>query len=129
MSNAPWMSRWQRSPRQDRRVVEDGVFVELGKVHIPEKPVEEVEVNTALEVVNEPNSGASATGNVPNDALDGQSEIGLGPSEQPDEANRPTEAGVVQDVSNPAISSTEELTEEQSDALAETLRLPEDDSY
>lgn len=55
MAEAPWMSRWQRSPRQDRRVVEDGVFVELGKVHLPEPPVEEVpeQEQSALELVTE----------------------------------------------------------------------------
>lgn len=154
MANYPtWLSKWQRSPRQDRRVVENGKFVELGKVQIPEPLAEEVpeQEQSALELVTEApkvpereqisgtvfeearyepaEQGASATRDVSNDALDGQSETGLGPSEQSDEANRPTETGVIQDVSSPAISTIEELTEEQSDALAETLRLPEDGSY
>lgn len=55
MANGPWMSKWQRSPRQDRRVVENGRFVEQGKVHLPEPPAEEVpeREQSALEIVTE----------------------------------------------------------------------------
>jgi hypothetical protein len=42
MANEPsWMKKWQRSPRQDRRVLIDGKFVEKGPVHQPAPPVEE----------------------------------------------------------------------------------------
>jgi hypothetical protein len=41
-----WMDKWQRSPRQDRRVVVDGKFVEL--VPLPKPPERE---QSALEVV------------------------------------------------------------------------------
>ena len=44
-----WMNNWQRSPRQDRRVVVDGKFVEL----VPLPDVTERE-QSALEVVAEP---------------------------------------------------------------------------
>jgi hypothetical protein len=99
-NNAPWFSnnKWGRSPRQDRRVIEDGKFVELGKVHEPPVVEEQVEVNTALEVVHEQpavDSGASAARNVSNDSADGSGEVGFGSSEQQNEANRPTETGVV----------------------------------
>lgn len=153
MSNVPpWMNKWARSPRQDRRVIEDGKFVELGKVQLPESPTEVPErEQSALEIVQEPvnvpvreeisgtvfeearyepvDTGTSATGDVSFDTSNGSSEIGLGSSEQPNETDRPAEAGVVQPVSDSSVSTPEELTEEQSDALAETLRLPEDGSY
>ncbi|HXQ38132.1 MAG TPA: hypothetical protein VN843_29275 [Anaerolineales bacterium] len=54
-NNAPsWLNKWGRSPRQDRRVIEDGKFVELGKVYEP--PVENVpeQEQSALEIVHEP---------------------------------------------------------------------------
>jgi hypothetical protein len=42
MANEPsWLKKWQRSPRQDRRVLIDGKFVEKGPVHQPKPPVEE----------------------------------------------------------------------------------------
>jgi hypothetical protein len=44
-----WKNKWQRSPRQDRRVVVDGKFVEL----VPLPGVTERE-QSALEVVVEP---------------------------------------------------------------------------
>lgn len=164
MSNVPsWMSKWARSPRQDRRVIEDGKFVELGKVHQPTAPPveEQVEANTALEVVHEQvDEGASAEGNVSLDAPNGSSDSGHETSEQSNEPDRQTETGVAQSVSDASISTVDKefkilpiptipaeafefieeaqkaneaisgtpgnlLTEEQSDALAETLRLPE----
>lgn len=45
---ADWISKWQRSDRQDRRVVIDGVFYEQAPAHIAEKQRE-------LEVVREAN--------------------------------------------------------------------------
>jgi len=48
-----WMNKWQRSPRQDRRVLIDGKFVEQGPVQYPEPPQEE-QPESALEVVQEP---------------------------------------------------------------------------
>ena len=46
-------SKWGRSPRQDRRVVVNGKFVELTD---PIHPTPEPEGNTALEIVHEPNA-------------------------------------------------------------------------
>lgn len=109
MGNAPWLSKWGRSPRQDRRVVENGKFVEQGQVHVPEPPVEEQELNTALEVVHEPaNAGASTDGNVSPDAPQGESRVGLETSEgsaQSDSGQISEVVGVVPDAS---ISTTEE---------------------
>ena len=52
MGSEMWGKKFARSPRQDRRVIEDGKFVELGKVQHPEPPKEEEPVvNTALEHV------------------------------------------------------------------------------
>jgi len=55
-NNTPfWLSKWGRSPRQDRRVIEDGKFVELGKVHGPPTPENvPVQEQSALEIVHEP---------------------------------------------------------------------------
>lgn len=47
-----WLGQWGRSPRQDRRVVIDGKFVEQAPPVYP-APDPEPEVNTALEVVQE----------------------------------------------------------------------------
>jgi len=47
-----WMNKWQRSPRQDRRVLIDGKFVEQGPVQYPE-PVQEEQQESALEVIHE----------------------------------------------------------------------------
>jgi len=53
-NNTPnWMNKWQRSPRQDRRVLIDGKFVEQGPVQYPEPPQEEQQ-ESALEVVQIP---------------------------------------------------------------------------
>ena len=50
-----WLNKWGRSPRQDRRVIEDGKFVEQGKIHTPEPLVEVPEQEqSALEIVQEP---------------------------------------------------------------------------
>ena len=183
MSNVPWMSRWQRSPRQDRRVVENGKFVEQGQVQLPEPPPEVPEQEqSALEIVQtEKISGtvfeearydesvdtetASAGGNVPLDTPNGPSEGGLESSGESNDSNPREAVGVTEEVSNPSVSTAEGpsvseasqaelepidavaehvkgsqtiaeiiealeplpgavLTEEQSDALAETLRLP-----
>ena len=52
-------SKWGRSPRQDRRVVVNGKFVELtDPIHPTPEPEE---VNTALEVVHEPVNTISGT--------------------------------------------------------------------
>lgn len=54
MSNeANWMDKWKRSPRQDRRVVINGKFVEQAPVHVPEAPKEE-QSQSALEIVHDP---------------------------------------------------------------------------
>ena len=50
-----WLNKWGRSPRQDRRVIENGKFVEQGKIHTPEPPAEVPEQEqSALEIVQEP---------------------------------------------------------------------------
>lgn len=50
-----WLSKWGRSPRQDRRVIENGKFVEQGKIHTPEPPAEVPEQEqSALEIGREP---------------------------------------------------------------------------
>ncbi len=54
---ASWMNKWQRSPRQDRRVLVNGKFVELTEPILPE--VKEEQPESALEIVREevvPNS-------------------------------------------------------------------------
>lgn len=102
-----WKSKWARSPRQDRRVIEEGKFVELGKVQLPEPPKEE-EVNTALEVVNEtvePSTSAS-----PDVRLDGPTEsVGErdGAIGQTDSASGQGKTGIVQSVPDSSIPSTE----------------------
>lgn len=131
MGNAPWLNKWGRSPRQDRRVIENGKFVEQGKVHAPEPPIEVPEQEqSALEIVQEPvnvpvreeisetvfeearydstvDSGASAGRDVSSDES-----IGLGGSrneavERTTESNRRTETGAIHDVSNSSISTPE----------------------
>src|SRR6516225_1177913 len=50
MANEPsWLKKWQRSPRQDRRAIIDGKFVEQGPVHVPQPPVEEEPVQQVSE--------------------------------------------------------------------------------
>jgi len=50
MANEPsWLKKWQRSPRQDRRAIIDGKFVEQGPVHAPQPPVEEEPVQQVSE--------------------------------------------------------------------------------
>lgn len=109
MGNAPWLSKWARSPRQDRRVIEDGKFVELGKIHDETIVEEKTEVNTALEVVHEvtvEQEGSAGTDVLP-DAQDGSSTTGLESSSDSTNANSRTSVGTVEEVSNPSVSTTE----------------------
>lgn len=125
MGNAPWLSKWQRSPRQDRRVIEDGKFVELGKVQIPEPPpAEEPEVNTALEVVHEvavEQEGSAGTDVLP-DAQEGSSAAGLESSGESTDANPPTPVGTTEEVPVPSVSTPEGVSvSEASQAELEPL--------
>lgn len=133
MADAPWMNKWTRSPRQDRRVIEDGKFVELGKVQVPEPPpAEEVteREQSALElVVLAPNVPAreeisgtifeearyepaeeqegSAGADVLPDAANGSSDVGLVAGGEPNDGNPPASVGTVEEVSNPSVSTAE----------------------
>lgn len=109
MSNASWLSKWARSPRQDRRVIEDGKFVELGKIHDETIVEEKIEVNTALEVVHESaeEQKGSAEANVLPDTQDRSSATGPESSGDSTNANSRTSVGTVEEVSNPSVSTTE----------------------
>ena len=133
MADAPWMNKWTRSPRQDRRVIEDGKFVELGKVQVPEPPpAEEVteREQSALELVvegqklpsgNEISSTVfeearhepaeeqegSAGANVLPDAQEGSSATGLESSGESADSNPRTSVGAIEEISNPTVSTTE----------------------
>src|SRR5208282_2701769 len=70
-----FVSKWGRSPRQDRRVVINGKFVELGPVVKPTPPVEEQE--SALEIVHE---------EIPNDNTQANTEVV--PTVEPSESEK-----------------------------------------
>lgn len=151
MSNAPsWMSKWARSPRQDRRVIEDGKFVELGKVQLPEPTPEVPErEQSALEIVKETanvteqeqisgtvfeegryepiDAGTSADGNVPLDAPNGSSDRGHETSGQSNDANPRETVGTTEEISDPFVSTTEATevnSEEDVDKAFKILPIP-----
>jgi hypothetical protein len=111
MSSEMWGKTYARSPRQDRRVIEDGKFVELGKVQHPEPPVEE-KLETALEIVHVgiPETTDARTSAGLDVQPDGQaSEIGIPPAdpEQPKEETPKQEEAAIATVPNAEPSTPE----------------------
>jgi hypothetical protein len=57
-----WIAKWGRSPRQDRRVVVNGKFVEQAEVVIPTPPQEETDTRERLRerITNDPDLNIEA---------------------------------------------------------------------
>jgi hypothetical protein len=119
MSSEMWGKTYARSPRQDRRVIEDGKFVELGKVQQPGPPVEE-KPETALEVVHVgiPETTDARTSAGLDVQPDGQaSEAGILPADlgQPSEKTQEQEAAATEPVpvvETPAPEDESQVTHE-----------------
>lgn len=61
-----WIKKWQRSPRQDRRVIVDGKFVELTEA-----------IEPTIEVEEEDNEGIIETGSTNGDVPAGEIQRGI----------------------------------------------------